>query len=180
MGASGSVGFHYASSPSSSCTSTRARISSRSSPLTFTAICRRGCAGSTVEGQGYVGVAEQVKGLRSQNGGPYALASNAHAWLAALPSPPAVVAEIQDAALAAFRSCGTEVYGRVDVMLRDSDQAPFVLEINTIPGFTAISMYPKMWEASGLPYRELLTRLIELALRRGGEQRQLVRDYAAG
>ena len=55
--------------------------------LTFVALCRRGCAGSTVEGQGYVGVAEQVKGLRSQNGGPYALASNAHAWLAALPDP---------------------------------------------------------------------------------------------
>jgi len=55
--------------------------------LTFTALCRRGCAGSTIEGQGYVAVAEQVKGLRNQNGGPYALASNAHAWLASLPDP---------------------------------------------------------------------------------------------
>jgi hypothetical protein len=55
--------------------------------LMFVALCRRGCANSTVEGQGYIAAAEQVKGLRSQNGGPYALASNAHAWLAALPDP---------------------------------------------------------------------------------------------
>jgi len=55
--------------------------------LIFTMLCRRGCAGSTIEGQGYVAVAEQVKALRNQNGGPYALASNAHAWLAGLPDP---------------------------------------------------------------------------------------------
>lgn len=53
----------------------------------FVALCRRGCANSTVEGQNYIAVAEQVKGLRNQNGGPYALAANAHAWLAALPDP---------------------------------------------------------------------------------------------
>lgn len=55
--------------------------------LTFTALCRRGCAGSTIEGQGYVAVAQQVKGLLAEQGGSYALASNAHAWLAALPDP---------------------------------------------------------------------------------------------
>ena len=55
--------------------------------LMFVALCRRGCANSTVEGQNYIAVAEQVKGLRNQNGGPYALAANAHAWLAALPDP---------------------------------------------------------------------------------------------
>lgn len=55
--------------------------------LTFVALCRRGCANSTIEGQGYVGVAEQAKALRNQNGGAYAMASNAHAWLAALPDP---------------------------------------------------------------------------------------------
>lgn len=55
--------------------------------LMFVALCRRGCANSTVEGQGYVGVAEQAKALRNQNGGAYAMASNAHAWLAALPDP---------------------------------------------------------------------------------------------
>ena len=55
--------------------------------LTFTALCRRGCAGSTIEGQNYVAVAEQVKALRSEQGGPYALAVNAHAWLASLADP---------------------------------------------------------------------------------------------
>ena len=55
--------------------------------LTFTALCRRGCAGSTIEGQGYVAVAGQVKTLLAQNGGSYALAGNAHAWLAGLADP---------------------------------------------------------------------------------------------
>ena len=55
--------------------------------LTFTALCRRGCADRTIEGQGYLAVAEQVKALRIQQGGPYALAANAHAWLATLPDP---------------------------------------------------------------------------------------------
>ena len=55
--------------------------------LTFVALCRIGCAGSTIEGQGYISVAEQVKALIAQNGGSYALASNAHAWLAGLADP---------------------------------------------------------------------------------------------
>jgi hypothetical protein len=55
--------------------------------LMFVALCRRGCANSTIEGQGYVAVAEQAKALRNQNGGAYAMATNAHAWLAGLPDP---------------------------------------------------------------------------------------------
>ena len=55
--------------------------------LMFVALCRRGCANSTIEGQGYVGVAEQAKALRNQNGGAYAMATNAHAWLAGLADP---------------------------------------------------------------------------------------------
>ncbi len=55
--------------------------------LTFTALCRRGCAGSTVEGQGYLAMAQQVKALLAEQGGSYSLASNAHAWLASLPDP---------------------------------------------------------------------------------------------
>jgi len=55
--------------------------------LMFVALCRRGCANSTIEGQGYVGVAEQAKALRNQNGGACAMATNAHAWLAGLPDP---------------------------------------------------------------------------------------------
>src|SRR5215475_11355748 len=55
--------------------------------LTFVALCRDGCAGNTIEGQSYLAVAGQAKALRLQQGGPYALAANAHAWLAALPDP---------------------------------------------------------------------------------------------
>ena len=55
--------------------------------LTFTALCRRGCAGSTIEGQGYIAMAQQVKGLLAEQGGSYGLAANAHAWLASLPDP---------------------------------------------------------------------------------------------
>ena len=55
--------------------------------LTFTALCRRGCAGSTIEGQGYVAMAQQVKALLAEQGGSYGLAANAHAWLASLPDP---------------------------------------------------------------------------------------------
>src|SRR5438477_11563752 len=55
--------------------------------LTFVALCRRGCAGNTIEGKGYVAMAEQAKNLKAANGGPYGAASNAHAWLAALPDP---------------------------------------------------------------------------------------------
>lgn len=55
--------------------------------LTFVAICRQGCAGNTIEGKGYVTVAGEVKALREQNGGPYGLAGNVHAWLNGLPDP---------------------------------------------------------------------------------------------
>ena len=71
---------------------------------------------------------------------------------------------VQDAALAAFRSCGTEVYGRVDVMLRSSDNAPFVLEINTIPGMTSSSLLPKSARAVGIEFPELCARIIELSI----------------
>ncbi len=77
---------------------------------------------------------------------------------------PAVTQAVQDAALKAFHACGTEVYGRVDVMLRDSDQAPFVLEINTIPGMTSSSLLPKAAKAVGIEFPELCARIIELSL----------------
>ncbi|MDZ4404395.1 D-alanine--D-alanine ligase [Prosthecobacter sp.] len=77
---------------------------------------------------------------------------------------PEVTKAVQDAALKAFRSCSTEVYGRVDVMLRDSDQAPFVLEINTIPGMTSSSLLPKAAKAVGIEFPDLCAKIIELSL----------------
>jgi D-alanine-D-alanine ligase len=71
---------------------------------------------------------------------------------------------VQAAALAAFQSCGVEVYGRVDVMLRAADHAPFVLEVNTIPGMTSSSLLPKAARAAGIEFPELCARIIELSL----------------
>ncbi|OYW73846.1 MAG: D-alanine--D-alanine ligase [Verrucomicrobia bacterium 12-59-8] len=77
---------------------------------------------------------------------------------------PEVTKAVQEAALKAFRSCGTEVYGRVDVMLRDSDQAPFVLEVNTIPGMTSSSLLPKAAKAVGIEFPDLCAKIIELSI----------------
>ena len=76
---------------------------------------------------------------------------------------PDTTRRVQDAALAAFRACGTEVYGRVDVMLR-ADNEPFVLEINTIPGMTSSSLLPKAAQAAGISFPDLCVRIIELSL----------------
>jgi D-alanine-D-alanine ligase len=62
--------------------------------------------------------------------------------------------------------------GRVDFFLRPNGQV-LVNEINTIPGFTKISMYPKMWEVDGLSYSRLIDRLIELALERWRNEKRL-------
>jgi D-alanine-D-alanine ligase len=80
------------------------------------------------------------------------------------------VREVQALSLAVFRTLECRGLARVDFFLRPNGQW-LVNEINTLPGFTAISMYPKLWAASGIEPRELVTRLIELALtvrRRGG------------
>lgn len=71
---------------------------------------------------------------------------------------------VQEAALAAYRAAGIEIYGRVDVLLRDSDEAPFVLEINTIPGMTPSSLLPKAAKASGWSFEALCERIAELSL----------------
>ncbi len=73
------------------------------------------------------------------------------------------VAVIQDYAVRAFRAIDGTGMARCDFFLEKKSGKIFVNELNTIPGFTSISMYPKMWEASGLPYSKLIDRLIELA-----------------
>ncbi len=73
------------------------------------------------------------------------------------------VATLQDYAARAFRAIEGTGMARCDFFLERRTSKIFVNELNTIPGFTAISMYPKMWEASGLPYPALIDRLIELA-----------------
>jgi D-alanine-D-alanine ligase len=77
---------------------------------------------------------------------------------------PDVMEEVQRMAVAAFRAIECAGMARVDFFLREEEL--WVNEINTIPGFTQISMYPKLWEASGLGYPELVDRLLDLALER--------------
>ena len=89
--------------------------------------------------------------------------------------------QIRQMALAAFHACDCAGMARVDFLMepdRDSEgrkiRSPriFLNEINTIPGFTSISMYPKLWEASGVPYKKLIGRLIELAVERHREKQE--------
>jgi D-alanine-D-alanine ligase len=77
---------------------------------------------------------------------------------------PAQVRRFQEYAARAFRCLECRGMARVDFFLERPSARIYLNEINTIPGFTSISMYPKLWEASGIPYRELIDRLIQLAL----------------
>lgn len=85
-------------------------------------------------------------------------------------------AQIRDVAERAFRAVDAAGMARVDFLISRSGEV-FLNEINTIPGFTRISMYPKLWEASGLPYPELVNRLVELALERKAERDRTVHQY---
>jgi D-alanine-D-alanine ligase len=80
---------------------------------------------------------------------------------------------VQRLAIAAFRAIDASGLSRVDFLLPQDTGAVFVNEINTMPGFTTISMYSKMWEASGIAYPALVDRLIQLALARHAEKQQL-------
>jgi D-alanine-D-alanine ligase len=78
---------------------------------------------------------------------------------------PEVTRRVQDVALAAKNALDLEVYSRVDVLLTDDD-SPFVLEINTIPGMTPVSLLPEAAAAAGISYAELCARVIELSIAR--------------
>ncbi len=79
---------------------------------------------------------------------------------------PEQTAEVQRLAVECYRAVDCEGMARVDFLMDGSSGELFINEINTIPGFTSISMYPKMWEVSGMPYPKLIDRLIELAMER--------------
>jgi len=78
---------------------------------------------------------------------------------------------IREMAVAAFRACDLSGLARVDFLMEpDGKRRIFLNEVNTMPGFTRISMYPKLWEATGVTYKDLIARLIELALERQAEK----------
>ncbi len=86
--------------------------------------------------------------------------------------PADIVKEVQAISIKAFKVLCCEGMARVDFFLRDNKEV-IVSEINTIPGFTKISMYPKLWEASGISYTELIDRLIQLARERFEREQKL-------
>ena len=87
--------------------------------------------------------------------------------------PPGAADEVRRLSIAAFRAVDASGMARVDFLLDGGSGGIFLNEINTIPGFTTISMYAKLWAASGIGYAALLDRLIELALDRHAEKQQL-------
>ena len=91
--------------------------------------------------------------------------------------PRATVRKIQRIAIDAFRILDCAGMARVDFFVTRKTNRVFLNEINTIPGFTSISMYPKLWQASGLSYSALLDRLIQLALERHAQRKQLRTRY---
>ena len=83
--------------------------------------------------------------------------------------------QVREMAVAAFRACDLSGLARVDFLMEpEGKRRIFLNEVNTMPGFTRISMYPKLWEATGVKYTDLITRLIELALERQAEKSRTV------
>jgi D-alanine-D-alanine ligase len=90
---------------------------------------------------------------------------------------PDISEEIQQLAIRAFKAVDCAGMARVDFLMNESNGELYINELNTIPGFTRISMYPKLWEATGISYSELLDRLIALAMDRFSEKERLETTY---
>ena len=84
--------------------------------------------------------------------------------------------QIRELAIRAFKAVCCEGMARVDCFLKEDGEV-IVNEVNTIPGFTSISMYPMLWKASGIPYAELIDRLIRLAIERHEKEKLLKKEY---
>ncbi len=91
--------------------------------------------------------------------------------------PEDVLSSLQAMAIKAFQVCNCNGMARVDFLVHQKTYASYCNEINTIPGFTSISMYAKLWEASGLPYRKLLQKLIKLGIIRHQNNQNLIHTY---
>jgi D-alanine-D-alanine ligase len=96
-----------------------------------------------------------------------------------IPAPidPGTAAEVRRLAVEAFKAIDGAGMARADFLLERATGRLYLSELNTIPGFTKISMYPKLWDAAGIPYPALMDRLIELALSRQAQKDRLIREY---
>ncbi len=90
---------------------------------------------------------------------------------------PSQTREVQSLSVEAFKAIGCSGMARVDFLMDGKTEKIYVSEINTIPGFTEISMYPKLWEVSGLPFPRLLERLIQLGFERHEQKKRAREDY---
>jgi len=93
--------------------------------------------------------------------------------------PRETVERLQDLASRAYQAIDCAGMARADFLMSGTTGELYVNELNTIPGFTSISMYPKLWEASGIPYPELIDRLIELALDRHRDKKRSLTSYVS-
>ncbi|MBI5465933.1 MAG: D-alanine--D-alanine ligase [Candidatus Kerfeldbacteria bacterium] len=93
------------------------------------------------------------------------------------PLPKAVARLVRNLSLAAFKALDLAGLARVDFLVKPRPWQVYLNEVNTIPGFTSISMYPKLWQASGLKYPQLIDKLIGLALERSSTRRRLRTSY---
>lgn len=93
--------------------------------------------------------------------------------------PKRIIEQIQRDAIVAFQAIDGSGLARVDFFVEQSTNRVIINEINTMPGFTSISMFPKMWEASGVAYSELIDRLIELAIERYHDRARNLTSYEA-
>jgi len=110
-----------------------------------------------------------VAGVRGREDSFYDFATKYLDDAAELDVPAKVDDDVSDAvrelAIRAFRAIDCQGLARVDFFL--TDEGPIINEVNTMPGFTTISMYPRMWAASGVDYRALVATMVETALARG-------------
>lgn len=91
--------------------------------------------------------------------------------------PHEVAEQVREYAVRAYRAIDCAGMARVDFFVEKDTHRIYLNELNSLPGFTKISMYPKLWEASGLPYKQLVDRLIELALERKAERARTSHTY---
>jgi D-alanine-D-alanine ligase len=94
------------------------------------------------------------------------------------PIPAKVAEEVRQLATVVFTALDLSGLARVDFFLEKDTNRLYVNEVNTMPGFTQISMYPKLWEAAGISYPQLLDRLIELAFERHRDTRRNRTSFA--
>lgn len=98
-----------------------------------------------------------------------------------IPAPigEALSQQVRELSVRVFRTLDCAGLARVDFLLERGTDTLYVNELNSLPGFTSVSMYPKLWQASGLPYRDLISRLLDLALERHAHKRGVKTSYSA-